>query len=278
LEESKKNNISTSEQVSKITAAAKALFGDDLLLIPRFKYRHTTTNTAHRPNDNATQLLQYVTKRYNISGTLAMEEWLQGLARVRPALARLDRIRTIADLQGLTVPTLTPLQAPLREEDHWLGLEYPANGFKPGNNALTLAALGAVSLDPAALHSVVAIDEWTESVPTETETTAVAYHYNQPNATPPQTLLLAVHPQDAERWSWSTVIGILEDTMARAKRRAVEPRHFSQDPVLSHYLPALVADFSLPGHNISLDFAVTNPEFMQSMKAANHPIYKPFSG
>lgn len=278
IQRSQKTEIGFTEKNAALVAAGKALFGDDFVVIPKFKYRHTASDAAPRPNDNAAALLSYFTKQYNTPSELALEEWLQGLARVRPALARLDRVRTLSDLMGLPVPNLVPMQAPFREGDSWLGLEYPPTGFVPRNNALTLAAFGTVSLDPAGLYSVLSIDEWTESVPATEETTAIAYNYNQPNAAPPQTLLLAVHPRDEDKWSWNDLIGILEDTIGRAKRRAVEPRHLSQDPVLSQFLPAVVADFSLPAHNISLDFAVANPEFLKSVKTADHPIYKPFTG
>lgn len=278
IQHSQKTEIGFTEKNAALVAAGKALFGEDFVVIPKFKYRHTAANAALRPNDNAAQLLSYFTKQYNIGSDFALEEWLQGLARVRPALARLDRVRTLSDLMGLPVPNPVPMQAPFREGDSWLGLEYPATGFAPRNNALTLAAFGTVSLDPAGLYAALSIDEWTESVPAAEETTAIAYHYNQPNAAPPQTLLLAVHPRDEDTWNWHDLIGILEDTIGRAKRRAVEPRHLSQDPVLSQFLPAIVADFSLPGYNISLDFAVANPEFLKSMRTANHPIYKPFTG
>ena len=276
LQNSQTPNVGFSEKIAALVSAGKALFGEDFVIIPRFKYQHTAGEATQRPNDDAAQLLTYFTNKYQTTPSLAMEEWSQGLARVRPAIARLDRVRTFADLLGLAVPTLVPMQTPFRKNDSWLGLEYPETDFSPRNNAVTLAACGAISLAPDTLHSVLNIDDWTESVPAQQETTAVAYHYNQPNATPPQTLLMAIHPRDEAKWGWSDLINILEDTLARAKRRAVEPRHFSQDAVLSQFLPAVVADFSLPGYNISLDFAVTNPAFMQSIKTISNAIYLPF--
>ena len=41
----------------------------------------------------------------------------------------------------------------------------------------------------------VLIDEWVEVVPSTTETTGIALQYDQPNAAPPQTILIAVPPE-----------------------------------------------------------------------------------
>ena len=67
------------------------------------------------------------------------------------------------------------------------------------------------------------IDEWTEVVPVEKETTGVAFHYNRPNAQAPQALLLAVAPQLRGSWRWDDLVAIVTETLERAKMRAVEP-------------------------------------------------------
>ena len=51
---------------------------------------------------------------------------------------------------------------------------------------------GAVSF--SGLQCGLVLDEWTESVPAKQATTGVAFHFNRPNATAPQALLLAVPP------------------------------------------------------------------------------------
>jgi hypothetical protein len=85
------------------------------------------------------------------------------------------------------------------------------------------------------------VDEWTELVPSPNETTGIAMHVNRPNAVAPQALLLAVAPKQTGRWALTDLIAILEDTIDRARLRAVEP-----DDVKSPYfqlLPPIVASF-----------------------------------
>ena len=50
-------------------------------------------------------------------------------------------------------------------------------------------------------------------IPNRVETTGIAVHYNQPNAQPPQTLLLAVAPQLTGSWTWAALLGVLGDTL-----------------------------------------------------------------
>ena len=47
------------------------------------------------------------------------------------------------------------------------------------------------------------IDEWVEVVPSATETTGITFQYDQPDACPPQTILLAVPPEVGVPWTWS---------------------------------------------------------------------------
>ncbi len=85
------------------------------------------------------------------------------------------------------------------------------------------------------------VDEWTELVPSLDETTGIAMHINRPNAVAPQALLVAVAPKQTGRWAWSDLIAILNDTMDRARLRAVEP-----DDIKNPYfqlLPPIVTAF-----------------------------------
>ena len=103
------------------------------------------------------------------------------------------------------------------------------------------------------------IDDWTEDIPTARETTGIAFRYNQPNAMPPQALLLTVTPNETGSWDWDDLVGTLNDTLRRAKRRAVEPDQLetrtpawiTSEPawqpfssVWNTFSPALVSEFS----------------------------------
>jgi hypothetical protein len=73
---------------------------------------------------------------------------------------------------------------------------------------------------------------------------------------PPQALLLAVTPEETGAWSWEKLLGILNDTLLRAKLRAVEPRLLDtlQRPDTGVLLPAILSTFSQYGLDISLDY------------------------
>ena len=66
---------------------------------------------------------------------------------------------------------------------------------------------------------------------------------------------LVVTPDETGSWTWDDLVGTLSDTLARAKRRAVEPEHIEkQGLVWNAFAPALVSEFStLAEADVSLD-------------------------
>ena len=93
--------------------------------------------------------------------------------------------------------------------------------------------------DPTAAQTGLVIDAWTEVIPNRQETTGIAVHYNQPNAEPPQALLLAVTPEVTGSWKWDDLMSVLEETIERTKLRAVEPDQLG-DSALGQILPAVL--------------------------------------
>jgi hypothetical protein len=87
------------------------------------------------------------------------------------------------------------------------------------------------------------VDEWSEVIPTQVETTGIAVHYNQPSSQPPQTVLLAVTPELTGSWNWAKLEGILNDTLDRTKQRAVEPGQLDHT-AFGQLLPAVIAAVS----------------------------------
>jgi hypothetical protein len=69
-----------------------------------------------------------------------------------------------------------------------------------------------------------AVDEWVETVPASYETTSVAFHYDAPNATAPNVLLLAANPPGRERWTEADAINTVDEALAIARLRAVDPQ------------------------------------------------------
>jgi hypothetical protein len=79
------------------------------------------------------------------------------------------------------------------------------------------------------------VDEWTEVVPHQEETTGLTFQYNAPGNRAPQAVLLAV-PPNAQPWSLNKLTDILLETFELLKMRVVDPDSLDQ---VGHFLPAL---------------------------------------
>jgi hypothetical protein len=96
------------------------------------------------------------------------------------------------------------------------------------------------------------IDEWPERIPSAQENAAVTFHYEEPKARPPQTLLLAVCPDSRPYWDDDLITGILEETLELAKIRSVDLDSVAE---VGQILPALYFSLNLQGATISTNFA-----------------------
>ena len=249
----------TATQVRLRIAAGKALMGEVFNIMPRYRYNNETDiQLAHA--DRA-QLLKHAMDALDMA--YPAEEWLQSVAHVRPRVARWDGVLSLYEaFHGDHLP-LEPIQLPYRAGDSWLAVEFPATDpadptqpFTIDHDTLAVTIQGDAAFAPASAHCGLLIDEWTELVPTKSEITGIAFNHDQPNAAPPQALLLAVTPQEKGRWAWDDLVGILNDTLLRAKLRAVEPRLLDEvaKPQAGVLLPALLADFSQHDLNLALDY------------------------
>jgi hypothetical protein len=238
--------LTSTQRFERFRDAARQVLGPDFNLLPRF--------TLHNPEELASSRdfrdrpIDQGLLRFSANPFVA-EEWFQGVARVRDRLELLETVRTLADAFGQLSGSIQPLQLPFRATDYWIAVQYPdvapehlddPDTFTPVGDYLSLAQV----LPPGGFHPTVAqtgllIDAWTEVIPNRRETTGIAVHYNQPNAEPPQALLLAVTPRITGHWTWDDLVGVLEDTIERAKVRAVEPDQLG-DSALGQFLPAVL--------------------------------------
>ena len=258
-------------RVKRLTDAAKAILGDDFVPLPSFRFRNPDDVSATL-GEGGDQLLKHYAKTYKTIPSLALETWLQSLAPVRPAVQRLEQIRAIAEFQRGEALEFVAAQLPYRERDSWLAVDFPeidevsGEPFSIKHDTLSFCASG---LDPAGVRRrqrVLLIDEWTEAVPNEKEVTGIAFNYNQPNSCAPNALLLAVEPTGDERWDWNVLTGVLNDTLERAKNRAVEPAQLLEDPALDVLSPMTIASFDLHNANISLDYMATDDDLVSAMR------------
>jgi hypothetical protein len=92
----------------------------------------------------------------------------------------------------------------------------------PGTTEVTVQVETGAAL-PLAVTGLV-LDSWTQAVPVGTRDTAVAFHYDQPDAAAPQAVLVAVHPDpqdgaDERMWDLDTLLDVVTSTLALARDR-----------------------------------------------------------
>lgn len=263
-------DVSMEDKVSLLTKLAKLLLGGDFPAMPKFQYQNQ--NDIKSAVRDRKQLLKYYSELSGLPDTLIPEDWLQSVSAVRTKINQWELARSIAETTGVADLGLNAIQLPYRKKDSWLAVQFPAkdeagNPFGIGTDTISCAIFGAAALQTTALQSGLLIDEWSESIPVDTETTGVAFNYNQPDSMPPQALLLAVYPGAEKNWNWEALQGTVLDTFKRAKMRAVEPKHLQQNQLMAHFLPGIVAPVNTMGNNISLDFAIASDEFLKKIPA-----------
>jgi hypothetical protein len=232
---------SPSEVVKLLTEAAKAIFGPDFQVVPRFKLGETHGNELQNCFSHQSQLLDYQTNQ--LLNDFPVDEWLYGSARVRPKLGAWENLAILAEgFKNTQTLDLTPLQLPYREDDRWLGLEVPPDYQIEGDKLLYTAYLPA--FDPSQLQCGLLVDEWTEVIPTRTETTGMTFHYDRPNSEPPQSMLLVTPAKFAGGWQWADLVATLQETLNLAKLRAVEPDQIDRTDY-AQFLPATVAPVTM---------------------------------
>ena len=256
------------KKVTVLIAAGKTIFGDVFGIIPLFSYNNPAD--IQLSNANRDQLLRYATDDLDMN--FVADEWIQNVSHVRPRLAKWEYIRTLQEsLNGDSLP-LKPIQLPFRSNDSWIAVEFPKESapgvpFDISHDTLSVTIHGDGAFATASKQSGLLIDDWTELIPTSSEITGITFNYNQPNAMPPQSLLLAVPPVEKGSWDWDGLVGILNDTLLRSKLRAVEPLLLDQTnrSELGVLLPAILANFSQYDLDIALDYRLNHNFYAETI-------------
>lgn len=253
--------LAVDDQVKLLLEAGALVFDETIGMLPAFACHNEADLTL--ADADRDQLLSHAAGIVpGATGDQVVDEWQQALGRVRPAMQRWDLIRVLADAQNDVTLELRPVQVPYRVQDSWLAVDLPqhdpldpAKPFGISRDTLSISAHGDSAFRAGQRQRAILLDEWTEEIPTAAEITGISFRFNQPNAAPPQALLLAVTPEETGSWSWDDLTGTLADTFARAKRRAVEPAQLEeQGLVWNAFAPALVSEFSTEEEaDVSLD-------------------------
>lgn len=181
----------------------------------------------------------------------AAARWFQRLSRVRPGAQRLGDMLLYADaLGGADSLRLEVAQLPAVTGDRWLALPF-ANGAPPVGRVSVVAhvPLGPVDRSPGLTGLM--IEQYTEVLPSPAKTTGLALHYDQPNATPPQAIVLAVPPRPGEDWTLDGLLRVAEETLELAKLRMVDLDVLQQ---AGHFIPATYLAYNAKGVTVATDF------------------------
>lgn len=222
------------QTLNMLREMAQNLFGKDVVILPQFALSNQSeleTLVQMEPHES---LLRNATH-------FAMDRWFQSISKVRKKLSTLEMVSILTETFGQEFPVYVPLQLPYREGDYWLGIEYP-DDYEPDGDRLSLVLFNPEALLTGDENKVgLFIDEWVEIIPNKEELTGITFNYDQPGATPPQNLLLAITPEETGQWNWDDLVYTLLDTLDLARIRAVEPDHLDKT-IFSHLLPSILIE------------------------------------
>jgi hypothetical protein len=235
----------TRRQTAAVAAATPvtrvaAVFGDAFKFMPRFKPAPTELDQAlaigptPRPDE------------------IAVRRWLHGAALVRPALGRYKQFAILDHAHGGPLPALAATQVPHRAGTLWVAEPFGDEEHRPPSGVVSLALVRVAEPGADDVWTGVMLDEWTELIPNREESTAVAFHYDDPGAEAPQAVLVAVPPGDEKTWSLDMVAAIVHETFELAQIRAVDAQML---PSLSQLLPAAYVAANPKRDTVSTSFA-----------------------
>ena len=92
---------------------------------------------------------------------------------------------------------------------------------------------------------------WPERIPGTEESTGIAFHYDQPTARAPQSMLVAVPPDPATAWSEEGLFEVLLETLDLARARTVTLDTLVEGGLV---LPMTYFAFNPDGDTVSFDY------------------------
>ena len=222
-------------------ARLRLVFGKAFVVLPRF----VATNAAELK-----QALANSTKLQD-NDPLASTTWFQRVARVRDGANRLNAALSYAEaVDSGEKLKLTVAQLPHDAKDRWVGLPFKAGQASPVGK-LSLVVQSVAAINPQLPVAGLLIDEWVEVVPSTKEITGIALQFDQPNAAPPQTILIAVPPDVEVPWTIWSLQQVLLETLDLARIRGVDTDSVHE---VGHYLPAMYFAYNSNNDTVTTDF------------------------
>ncbi len=258
-------NAQSTVRVQALQDAAKALFGEEFQLIPEIEISPDRGEEWEK-SLNDRDLTKYLTDTVKID--FPIDDWLYGAARVREKIHHWEQLVMLTGAFDRTEPELTPIQLPYKVKDHWLALQFPydpdpatkkdpAKNYQFDGDRLLYTAHYAVPFNSSQRQCGLLLDEWTEVIPSDNETTGIAFHYDRPNCEPPQTMLLVTPPEFTGNWQWQDLVDTLNETLDMAKKRAVQPSQIDGTPY-ARLLPSTIMAVTLYQISIAANLSFNN--------------------
>jgi hypothetical protein len=240
------------DRVTAATGAIRAALGPDALATAEFGIGQPLGQAWKKVLQAGGQgkLTQHLTRDFPV------DDWLHGLARVRPRMALWERITLLAGAVGQDEPDLVPIQLPYTAGDPWLGLEIPST-FAFAGDRLLLTTHYAGTFDPGDRQCALLLDEWTETIPQTRATTAIAANHDRPGSQPPQSMLLVAPPARTGTWKFDDLVAAVAETLAMSRTRIVEPGRID-DTAYAQLLPATVLSSAPRPITIATDLSANN--------------------
>lgn len=234
--------LARAQAADSASDAVREVFGQGFVVAPLFR----------PPNGDDLAMAWGNSDQLQGGNPMEAVTWVARTARVREGMARLEDAFRYAEALGTGAEwNLRVGQLPLRNNDRWVALPVgDSKAISAGTLSLVAQVNGA--FDARQPLAGLLIDEWIETVPNATETTAVAFQYDQPDATPPQSVLIAVPPGADLAWTAQSVQKVLLETMDLARIRMVDPSLLGE---AQHFLPALYFGSNAQGDTVSTDWA-----------------------
>ncbi|MEH1163949.1 hypothetical protein V6V47_01025 [Micromonospora sp. CPCC 205539] len=207
-------------------AAVESLFGEGFRVLPLFTPGLSTTAA---PSGVTTD---------EVAG------WLDGVATVRAGAARLQDLLLGSEVTGGDLGGWDVVQLPAGAATRWVALAPDPGGPRIPAGCVSVVVSGTDATWRTSAAAALLVDAWVEVVPSPQENTAIAFHLDTPDATAPQSILLAVAPDPGRRWTWDAISDVVAETAALAQIRAVDP---DLVPAYGHLLPAIVLAHNIGG-------------------------------
>ena len=186
-----------------------------------------------------------------------VDDWLYGVARVRPKLAAWENATVLGEAFAMAGnAALTPLQFPYVAGDRWTALEFDTK-TATRNDRLVYTAHFAAPFAAAQPQCGLVLDDWPEVVPADDVMSGVTFQFDRPSSAPPQAMILALPAALTGHWTWDELVATLIETLDGAKTRAVEPAQIDNSNY-AQMLPSTVMAVTLYWITIATNLAMNN--------------------